>query len=648
MNLRRVRTGVACLLAGALVGGLVPGVAPRGHAQEGGGQVNFNFDQVDLRLFIQQVGELTGKRFVIDDTVSGKITVVTPEPIGLDEVYPMFLSVMEGRGLSVIEMEGVHRVVTLPASATLSAPYLGPEEDLPAGGMVTKVLKLHHISALELKRALEPMVRGAQEGALVAIGATNHLLLTDTAANLRRLEQIIAELDQPGASRVVEHIRLQHASARDVAAQVMAALMGAESAGGQLARQMQQVTGGGSALPAIASVIPAEHSNSLLAVGTPVQLQEVLRIVKELDVEAPSGKGRLNALFLNYLSAEEAAKNLNELLAQTLDENQRRRISIQPSVANNALIIDSTPSDFEVVRSLVAELDRIPQQVMVEILIAEIALGNSFDLGVELSTIDTPEEGETTIVGRNRPDDTDVLMETVSKGVFPQGLAVGVARGSFTTAEGITVPRVPILVTALAQNRDVKIISNVPLLAQNNREATVSVVENIPILRSTIEGGSGTARDVIQNIDRIDVGVKLKFKPHVNPDNEVTMTLNPSIEAIIDQGNPDTPFTPTIAKREVSTTVTVPDRETIVISGLIRDDEILAVSKVPFLGDIPGLGRLFRKDSRRRQRTNLLIFVTPHIVTEREAAEALRRQLEERAAVGGTNLTSGAGSSGGE
>jgi general secretion pathway protein D len=391
---------------------------------------------------------------------------------------------------------------------------------------------------------------------------------------------------------------------------------------------MQQVTGGGAGLPAMASVVPAEHSNSLLCVGTPVQLQEVLRIVHELDIEAPSGKGRLNAIFLNYLSAEEAAKNLNDLLAQTLDENQQRRISIQPSVANNALLIDSTPSDFEVVRTLVRELDRIPPQVMVEILIAEIALGDAFDLGVELSTIESPRDGSTTVIGRNRPDETDALLDTISQGLFPRGLAVGVARGSFTTAEGLVVPRIPVLITALQENRDVRIISSVPLMAQNNREATVSVVENIPILRSTIEGGSGVTRDVIQNIDRIDVGVKLRFTPHVNPDNEVTMTLNPSIEAIVDRGSANIPFTPTIAKREVTTTVTVPNKETIVISGLIRDDEILEESKIPFLGDIPLLGQLFRKDSRRRQRTNLLIFVTPHIVTDREAANEMRERLE--------------------
>ncbi|MBU1910289.1 MAG: type II and III secretion system protein, partial [Verrucomicrobia bacterium] len=247
--------------------------------------------------------------------------------------------------------------------------------------------------------------------------------------------------------------------------------------------------------------------------------------------------------------------------------------------------------------------------------------------------------GRTTALGRSTPGETDQIMDFVTKEVFPQGLSVGVARGTYTDAEGNIVPRIPFLMRALAQNRDVRILSSIPLWAQNNTEASLSVVENIPILRSTIEGGSGTARDVIQNIDRMDVGIKLKLTPHVNPQREVLMQLNPSIEAIIDEGPADK-FAPTIAKREVSTTVTVPDKCTVIISGLIREDVIKVVSKVPILGDIPFLGWLFRSHSSRKQRTNLLIFVTPHIVTDIREAADLKQTLEDQAQLSGvrTNL----------
>jgi len=175
-----------------------------------------------------------------------------------------------------------------------------------------------------------------------------------------------------------------------------------------------------------------------------------------------------------------------------------------------------------------------------------------------------------------------------------------------------------------------KILSSVPLIAQNNQEATVSVVNNIPILKSTIQGGTGASRDIIQNIDRIDVGIKLKLTPHINPDRQVRMILNPSIEAIIDGGSTTTEFTPTIAKREVTTTVTVPDGETIIISGLMREDQTKVVRKVPILGDIPLLGILFRRTLDGRQKTNLLIFVTPRVLKGFSGARKISADWQDK------------------
>ncbi|MEI8351613.1 MAG: type II and III secretion system protein, partial [bacterium] len=177
---------------------------------------------------------------------------------------------------------------------------------------------------------------------------------------------------------------------------------------------------------------------------------------------------------------------------------------------------------------------------------------------------------------------------------------------------------------------------SIPLVSQNNKEASVSVVNNIPILKSTIQGGSGTARDVIQNIERLDVGIKLKLTPHVNPSNEVCMVLNPSIEAIIDAGTAGQ-YTPTIAKREVSTTVTVPDGRTIVISGLIREDRSNVVRKIPLLGSIPLIGVLFRHTVESKQRTNLIIFVTPRVMSNDATARGATDLWSRKTGLNTTN-----------
>jgi general secretion pathway protein D len=595
-------------------------------ADKGSSYVNFSFDQVDIRLLVKLVGEMTGKRFVIDNSVAGKVTIVSPPQIPVDEVYPLFLSVLESTGYSVVEQNGVCNVVALPERGIASAPVVSDGDQGRREGIITKVIKVEYIGALELKKVLEPMVRGGKTGALSAFGPTSHLIITDTSENIKRIEQIIGKLDKPGSARVVEFVKLEHAPAEEVAAQLTAAIRGMETADKSLSRHIQQVAEGAGSTPSDVVVVPAPGANSIVLVGTTVQIAEIKRIALMMDVEASSGYGRLNAIFLRYLSAEEAAKSLNALLAKSVVKDQRQRIALEPSVANNALIVDAAPKDFEYVRSLVEQLDQVPQQVLVEILIVEVNLGKSLDLGVEWSTVDIPTKGKTTAIGRSNLANTDAITELATKAVFPQGLALGIAKGTYTDSSGNVYPNIPLLIQALAQNRDVTILSNVPLLAQNNTEASVSVVDNIPILKSTVEGGAGTARDVIQNIDRVDVGMKLKFTPHVNPNRDVTMQLSPSIEAIIDEGEAGK-YTPTIAKREVTTTLTVPNKATVVISGLIREDTIKTVSKIPILGDIPLLGILFRKTSDQKQRTNLLIFVTPHIVTDIQEAAKMKDLL---------------------
>ncbi|MBU0678961.1 MAG: type II secretion system secretin GspD [Verrucomicrobia bacterium] len=594
--------------------------------------VNFSFDHADIHLLVQLVGDMTGKRFVVDDAVTGKVTIITPGRIPIDEVYPLFLSVLESSGYSVVNQGAVLHLVPLPEGRFSAGTVLGPDETVSSGGVVTKVIKVNHISVLDLKKSIDALTDQGKAVRLAAFPPSNHLIVTDVSDNVERLEKIISELDKPGAARVVEIVPLEYASAEEVAIQVMAALSGAEGAGSKLSKRMQKVTTGAADLPDEALVVPATHANQLVLVGTPVQLGELKRIVSELDVESPSGRGRLNVIFMKYLPATEAAESLNALLAKSVGKEEQQKIAIEPSVPNNALLVDASPRDFEIVKELVAQLDNSPEQVLVQILIAEVSEGADLDLGVSWSTIDAPEAGKTTVIGRSRPEDPD-LIGSVMDSVFPQGLTFGVAEGTYVDAAGNVLPRIPFLIQALSQNRNVDILSNIPLWAQNNKEASVSVVDNIPILRSTVEGGSGTARDIIQNIDRVDVGIKLKLTPHVNPDGEVQLDLNPSIEAIIDEGPADTQFAPSIAKREVSTTVTVPNNATVVISGLIREDRIETTSKVPLLGDIPLIGVLFRHRSTRSQRTNLLMFVTPHIVTDMAEAKAVQAALQEKAGI---------------
>lgn len=593
-------------------------------------RVNFNFDQADLKMLIQLVSETTGRRFILHEKVAGKVTVVSPGPLPVEELYPLLLSILESRGFTVVERDNQTFIVPIPDSTISVSPAVSEG----GAGLVTRIYRVLNVDAAEVARAIEPLIRGGKTGQLSVFPPSGHLIVTDLESNLKRLEKVLAELDREGVSRTLEVMPLKYASAEDVAEQVMAALQGAGRAGARVSQHLRQVAEGGGSLPTDSLVVASAQANSLVLVGSPSQLTELKRLISLLDVESPSGNGRLNSLFLKYLSAQEAATSLNALLSKSVPKDQAQRIGIEANVSNNALLIEASPRDFQWIKELVEGLDQMPQQVMIEILIAEVTLTKELDLGVEWSTIESP-DGGTTVIGRSRPGDVDTTMDAVTKSVFPQGLAVGVANG--VNSRGL--PRVPFLLHALQQDRNVRILSSVPLWAQNNTEATVSVVENIPILRSTIEGGGGTTRDIIQNIDRIDVGIKLKVTPHVNPEKQITLKLNPSIEAIIDQGPPGMLFAPTIAKREVSTTVTVSNRSTVVISGLIREDRIKRAGGIPLLSRIPFLGFLFRSTSDQTRRSNLLIFVTPSLVTDIEQSAEYKRILEQRAKMPSEEVT---------
>lgn len=589
----------------------------------------FNFNNVEIGNVAEVVGQMTGKRFVIGPSVTGRVTVVTSDLIPTEEMYPFFLSILENNGYSVVDQNDALHIIKLPKPKVMPAPIIGPGESSDKMGIIQRVFKLNNVSAIEAKKALEPFVRGGAEGAITVFPPTNHLIITDTASNLERLTKLINEFDKSGAGNTIEIIKLEHASAEEVARQVTAAIQGTETANSKVARHMQQVAGGGGSLPIGVTVVPDANANTLVMVGPGVQIAEARRIIDRLDLEASGARGRFNSIRLKYLKAEDVAKSLTNLLAKKIQKDQLHHIAVEPEITNNALLIDADPLDFEYIRTLVEDLDKLPSQVLVEVLIAEVAVNDGLDLGVEWQSIDQPSDGSTTFAGSSRPGSTSAITDIATTGLFPQGLALGVARGTFTGPNGETIARVPFLLRALASERDVKVISKPALMAQNNKKATVTAVNNIPILESTIEGSAGAGnRDVVQNIKRQDVGLELSITPHVNPDMEVTLEINPRVESIIDPGPEGTAFAPTITKREITTTVTVPNQNTVVISGLIREDNVKEESGVPFLRNIPLLGRFFQTSNDRKQRTNLLVFVTPHVVTDIEEANARKSAWE--------------------
>jgi general secretion pathway protein D len=617
-----------------LMAGVIGAADPAERPATGGG-VNFSFEDVDIRSFVKLVGEATGKRFVIGEGVSGKVTVVSPR-VSPAEVYPLFLSIIESAGYSVHESGGLLHVVPLKGYSAGLASVLGAGDAVPLQGVYTKIFKLSHVSAAEISKALQPGKESAG-GTVRALEETNHLVVTDSASGIRRVERLLAEIDQSGMARVTDVIGLQFASADEMAQQLNLALAENQTRAQRLVERLpagrNRVSTGDDARTAMVVAVP--HSNRLIVVGTQTQVDSLRELIARMDVDVPSGHGRLNAIFLRHLSAEEAAENIGALLKQRQQageaQSMSRNIAIQASPSSNALLVDAGPGDFDVVKRLIEQLDQSPEQVHIGVVIMEVSHGDGFQFGMDFAAVDRPQAvGDTVVQGSFGLGDASGLLSSVQNGIFPRGMSIGVAHGSSQGADGTIQTGFPGLlnIDAFRSNSRFKILSETSLQSQNNKEATVSVVNEIPILKSEISGGSGTARDVIQNIERMDVGIKLRITPHFIPGGRIRMALNPSIEAVIDSGSTTTQFTPTIAKREVQTTVTVEDGRTIVIAGLTRQDERESERRVPYLGAIPILGWLFRRNERVSERTDVLIFVTPTVVSDVGAASSHQKRWE--------------------
>lgn len=612
---------LACAITPILAQQAAPS-APARDPVESDGFVSFSFSRMEIRAFVEYVGKMTGRKFVIGDKVTGTVTVVSPL-ITRKEVFPLFVSILESSGYTVVRSGDVYSVVPLPERPAPSAPVIGSDEGVPDEGLITKVIHLINVTADQVARVLEAL-SGGKAGTVGVVEETNHLVITDTASNIQRIQQIIREIDRPGLARSTEVVPVLFANAQELAVELSVAVAGTQTEADRLKDRLPSTKPGREGeTPSGAVVVASPHSNSILLVGTPSQLQQIKELLKKMDVDAPMGRGRFNAIFLKYLSATEAATNLNALLSKIPADQaatRSRSISVEASVANNALIVDASPGDFDVIRKLIEQLDKLPEQVHVTVLIAEVTASTNNTFGVEMVGLDAPEGvGDTAFQGASQFEEgSGSLMDSVQQGLFPRGLSFGVAQGSSLDAEGNLVVGYPgiINIDAVKARGRFEVLSETALEVQNNKEASVSIVSEIPILASTIQGGSGTSRDVIQNLDRVDVGIKLSLTPHIIPGGEVQMVLNPKIEAVTDEGQSGA-YAPTIAKREVSTTVTVKDGATIVIAGLTRTDKSESEERVPILGSIPLIGSLFRRSTDSIQKTDLLIFVTPRVVSAR-------------------------------
>lgn len=647
MNLSKI---VTYSLFGILFSGIcfsqevteAPKNAPTANQIEGD-TIMFNFEQVDVRVFAQVVGGFIGKRYTVAEDVQGTLTVISPN-VSRKDAEKLFSAVLESSGFTLVRDGDMNRIVALPEKIANMGTIVTDEGTTPEYGLVTRIMRLNHVSVVEMSKMLELQLN--RKDVVSTLEETNHLIITDTVSSVKKIEELVKELDKPGMARSTEVISLKHANAAELARQIMASFADNPSRAQQLTDRMAAGTAyANSVSMSVPTIVASTHSNGLVVTGTQRQIQAVKDLVAKLDIPAPSGRSSFNIIALNYIKAEDIAKNISTVVekfaAGNGDTSLIRRVAVEAIAESNTLLVNATPEDFKAIETVIKALDVKPKQVHISVLIAEVSEGDLDKLGVTITALNSPESvGKNAFAGATRSAaDNAGLLTQLSSGMFGQGLTFGIAHGSYTDANGNIVTDYPGVfnIDAIKGNDKVKILANPSLGAQNNVEAEVSVVDNIPITEATITG-SGSDRDVIQNITRMDVGVKLTMTPHIIPDGIVQLELEPSIEAVTDKGI-SSDYAPTISKRKVKTTVMVEDGKTIVIAGLMRNDTAEVKKKIPLLGDIPLLGWLFRWNSTEEKKTNILIFVTPTVISDAAAAEALRTDLEKRTGLSSQTIT---------
>jgi general secretion pathway protein D len=607
--------------------------------------ITMDFQDVDLGVVIKFMGDLTGKNFLVSDQVRGKVTIISPRKITVQEAYQVFESVLEMNGYSAVP--GVDAIKIVPSGIARQSGVETYEGKEPGAvkvedKMITQVIPLEFASSEDIRNLFTPLI--SKDGMIASYKPTNHLIITEKSSNIYRLLKIVEQVDVRIVEEKFSFFPLEFASAKSLS-EKLNQLVSSEQRPGAAARPP-----GAAAPQRIVKIIPDERTNSLVVLANDSDTQEMRELIFRLDREAPKGKSQLHVCYLKNAQAEDMAKVLNTIVGAKAKARQQAQppqagaveeTSITADKATNSLVITASPQEFKDLEEVIQKLDGNRAQVLVEALIAEVSLSTELDLGAEWRSMDQP-------AGVAGYGGTDFgLIQGVQTGTLTNpGLVLGVAKGIITVG-GVQVPNIGALARAFQGNTDSNVLSTPQLLTIDNEKAKIIVAENIPIIQqnlttplvSTTATTSSVA--VAATYAYKDVGIQLEITPHISTGSLVRLEIAVEVSSILSTSATIPGFV-TTQKRQATTTVAVESGQMVIIGGLIQDNRTSTTNKVPCIGNIPGLGWLFKTFSGTKDKTNLLVFVTPHIIRspedlekatamkKKEAEENLKKLEEER------------------
>ncbi|MDO8784814.1 MAG: type II secretion system secretin GspD [Syntrophales bacterium] len=595
-----------------------PGIASNAFAvARAGEKITFNFVDVDLPIIARFVSEITGKNFIFDEGVKGKITIIAPSKISVDDAFNLFTSVLALKGFTVVPTNaGAYKIIPTADAKQRGMEVSGDRHHVNES-YIARLIPLKDISSNEVLKFIQPMV--SKDGYASVFGPGNMLLVIDSGTNVEKIASIIEAIDRPSMGEAPEIVYLKHASA-EVVAKIL----------NEGISQKHQATSPPSLPGDVAKAIADQRLNAVILFGDKIAKGLMQSLISLLDVRSPETQGMINVYFLENADAIELSKVLEDLVKG--GQNQQRPaaavtafgtvggITITADKASNALVVVASPADYQNLSKIIKQLDKRRRQVFVEAMIAEVSIDQLLELGTKWRAA-VVRGGEPILIG-GVGEVSATTISSILTGMT--GLTMGGLANYFTVPQSfipgatsdVSVPGITALFSLSDFKGAVNVLSTPQILTSDNKEAEILVGENIPMI-SKRERDVTTTSTVLTSIERKDVGIMLKLTPQINEGEYVKLDIYQEISAQKQESeNVITSVGPTMTKRSTKTSVVVKDKQTVVIGGLMSEKDEDLVTKVPILGDIPLLGWLFKYKSTNKKKTNLLVFLTPYIIKD--------------------------------
>lgn len=576
-----------------------------------------NFKDTDIVEVVKFVQEVTGKPIIVDPKVRGPIRVIANKPLNKKELYALFLAVLDVHGFTAFESDGVVRVVVNREARNLPIPT---EQTIRSrdDGYITQIIQLNNISAAKVLAALRPLV--PQYSHLSAYEPSNALIISDTRANIARINDLILQMDK-AAVLATDVVQLRYAQAVDVVAMLT-----------QL--EKPDPNRGVTTSPPI--VVADKRINAVIISGDEMSRQRIKGVVESLD-RPQTKNSNVRVVYLKYAKAADVAKVLTGMSqgqnqGAKPGEGATAQTNVQADEATNSILITADGDNMSSLIAVVEQLDIRRAQVLVEAIIVEVQGTLDKQLGLQWLFTDTKNGFGSSVVDKSpiaalgtqaalaKLGETQAQRDTASA-ALAQGLAslpgqtFGVARlGTQTNFMG--------LVNMLQNNGDTNVLSTPSLLTTDNTKAKISIGQKIPFRTGNVVPSSGGTTQSYLNsiapINRESVGISLEVTPHINDGDSLIMDIKQEVSGLSNKDSPEGPITD---ERKIDTQILVSDGQTVVLGGLIKDEVQVSSSRVPVLGSIPVLGRLFRNDSSSKVKTNLLVFIRATVIRDDKTLE---------------------------